>query len=132
MEKFKQLLGELKELNLDPDKFAVFGSGPLAIRGARDSNDIDIIVKQDVWDELIKEYPLTDKYGGIIEIREIEVYKDWKPWFDDVNALIDDADIFEGIRFVKLKYVLKWKEEFSREKDKKDIPLIKEYIEKEK
>ena len=128
MQKFRKLLNKVKKLNLPKDKFAVFGSGPLAVRGIRDINDIDLIVKPELWYELIKKYPVTDKYGGIIEIGEIEIFKDWKPWFDDVDELIDSADIFEGIRFVKLKYLLEWKKAFNRPKDKKDVKIIKQLI----
>lgn len=57
MKNFKKQLAELKKLNLPKDKYAIFGSGPLAINGIRDSDDIDIIVKSEVWDELAKKYP---------------------------------------------------------------------------
>jgi hypothetical protein len=135
MDKFKKQLIEIKKLNFPKDKYAIFGSGPLAIHSIRDSDDIDIIVKSDLWEKLAKKYPkeLEKKYphlgkGKLIKIGPIEIYKNWVPWFDDVNLLIDDADIFEGTRFVKLKYVLKWKKEYGREKDKKDIQLIKKFI----
>ena len=48
MDNFKKQLAELKKLNLPNDKYAVFGSGPLAIYGIRDSEDIDIIVKSEL------------------------------------------------------------------------------------
>lgn len=48
MSKFKKLLAELKELNLPPDKYAIFGSGPLAVHNIKESEDIDIIVKPDL------------------------------------------------------------------------------------
>ncbi|MFH1291164.1 MAG: hypothetical protein ABIH79_01240 [archaeon] len=38
MENFKKQLAELKKLNLPKDKFAIFGSGPLAINGIRDTS----------------------------------------------------------------------------------------------
>jgi len=126
MGNFKKQLAELKKLNLPNDKYAVFGSGPLAIRGIRNSKDIDIIVKLDLWNKLIKRYPQEN--DKLIRIGFIEIYKNWLPWFEDVNLLIDDADIFERIRFVKLKYVLAWKKSFGREKDKKDIQLIEKNI----
>ena len=40
-------LDEVKRLNLPKDKFAIFGSGPIAIRGLREARDIDLIVKKD-------------------------------------------------------------------------------------
>ena len=123
--KFEEQLTELKELNLPTSEYAVFGSGPLAIQGIRNSEDIDIIVKPKLWNNLSKKYPKEKE--ELIRIGNVEVYKNWFPWIADVNKLIEDADIFKGIRFVKLKYVLAWKKEFGREKDKKDILLINQY-----
>ncbi len=51
-------LDEVKKLNLPRKKFALFGSAPLAIRGIRENKDIDLIVKKEVWNTLIKKYPV--------------------------------------------------------------------------
>ena len=126
MNNFKKYLDELKKLNLPNNKYAVFGSGPLAIHKIRDSDDIDIVVKEDLWNKLIKKYPKEN--DKLIKIGSVEIYKHWLPWFKDVNFIIDNADIFENIRFVKLKYVLEWKKDYGRKKDKKDVKLIEKYI----
>lgn len=118
-------LSELKKLNLSNKEYAVFGSAPLAIRGIRESHDIDIVVKKELWEKLEGEYPQEKE--GLIKIGKIEIYKGWLPWIKDTDRLIDDADIFEGIRFVKLKYVVEWKKAFGREKDLVDLKLIEEY-----
>lgn len=123
LERFKE---ELEKLNLPKDKFAIFGSGPLVIRGIRESQDIDILVKAELWEELEKKYPKEKE--DLIKIGNIEIFKDWKPWFEDKNKLIDDSDIIKGFRFVKLKYTIKWKELYNREKDREDIRLIKKYL----
>ena len=124
---FNKQLSELKKLNLPVSEYAIFGSGPIAIQGIRDSRDMDIIVKENLWSKLIKKYPVLNTYKEIIKIGNIEIYKDWKPWFSNVNELIDHADIINNIRFVKLKYVLDWKKAFGREKDKEDIQLIEKH-----
>lgn len=121
-------LKELKKLDLPRDKFAVFGSGPMGIRGIRDSSDVDIIVKQNLWEELAKKNKVEHEI--MIKIGNVEICKNWLPWLDDTEKLIDDADIIKGIRFVKLKYVLEWKIKFNRDKDKKDVELIQKYLKK--
>jgi hypothetical protein len=125
--KFDKLLDELKKLKLPADKFAIFGSGPLSIRGLRESNDLDIIVKKDIWDKLDRKFMIRSSSGGIV-LGNIDVCENWLPWFDDLNMLIDTADIIDGIRYVKLEYVLKWKKEMNRDKDKKDVKLIDEFL----
>ncbi len=123
-----KFLEEIKKLNLPKDKFAVFGSGPLAIRNIREVRDVDIIVKDDLWVELKKKYPVD---SDLIRIGNIDIFHNWQT-FDDVNELIDDADIFEAIRFVKLKYMISWKEKRGQEKDKTDLELIKDYLKSNK
>lgn len=120
------LLEELKYLHLPTDQFAIFGSGPLGIRQLRESKDLDLVVKPELWERLAKKYP-TKKEKNFITIGRIEIFRDWRPWFDDVNPLLDGADLIDGFRFVQLKYVLRLKKAMNREKDKKDIELIERY-----
>ena len=127
----KKYLEELKTLNLPIGMFAVFGSAPLGIRGLREVRDLDIIVKKDLWNELSKKHIVIDKNGACIELGNIEIWEKWDPWFDDVDKLIDDAEIIGEFPFVKLKYVLRWKQAMNREKDQEDIKLIEEYLAKE-
>lgn len=44
--KFEQLLEKLKRLNLPSEQYAIFGSGPMAVRDLKEANDIDLIVTQ--------------------------------------------------------------------------------------
>ena len=118
----KRQLNKLKKLNLPKEDYAVFGSSPLAIRGLRENHDIDIIVKQKLWDKLVKKYPVEE--DKVIKIDFIEIYRSWLPWIKDTDNLIDDAEIIHEIKFVKLKYVLLWKKIHNREKDKKDIDMF--------
>jgi hypothetical protein len=124
---FKIFLEELKKLGFPPEKFAIFGSGPMAVRGLRDVNDIDIIVKDDIWAVLLKDHTPAEK-NGEIKIGNISIFNQLKPWFDDINPLIDTADVIDGIKYVRLEYLIKWKKIMNREKDQKDIKLIEEYL----
>jgi len=119
-------LDELLKLNLPAEDFAVFGSGPIAIRNLRENEDIDIIVRPGLWNELIIAFPPANE--KLIKINHIEIFKHWLPWFQDVNELIDTADLIDNIRFVKLENVLIWKKALKREKDLNDIFLLEEYI----
>ena len=123
--KFNNFLEELEKLNLPKKEYAIFGSGPLAVRGLRDSSDLDVIVKEELWEKLSKKYSLN-KNGGL-QIGNIEVYN---KWLEDknINHLIDSAEKIAGYKFVKLEYVLAWKETMGRDKDKKDVELIKKYL----
>jgi len=54
-------LNELKKLNLPKGKYALFGSSPMAIRGIKENSDIDIIVKEDLWNFLKQKYKVIRK-----------------------------------------------------------------------
>jgi hypothetical protein len=73
-QQFLILLEELKKLNFPKDKYAVFGSGPLAIRNIRETFDLDVIVKQDLFNELWDKYPecIVDKPFRCLVINDIE------------------------------------------------------------
>jgi len=120
-------LDELKELNLPANDFAVFGSGPLAIRGLLDNSDIDIVVRQRLWQELIAKYPEIIA-GKEIRVGNISLYKNWSPWFENNDELIDSADVIDGIRFVNLANVKEWKRAYGREKDRAHILIIDKYL----
>lgn len=124
---------ELKALNLPKGKYAIFGSGPIAVRGMRDANDIDIIVKADLWDELKQKYGEYLKQQPLsIGIGNIEIFRDWLDLSDRIDEMIDSAETIEDLPFVRLEYVLEWKESMGREKDKKDVEAIRDYLNKNK
>ena len=126
--KFEERLKELKKLKLPADKFAVFGNGPLSVRGLKEAIDLHIIVKKDIWNALDRKFMARNNYGAII-LGGIEVVRDMLPWFDDLDELIDSADIIDGIRYVKLEHVLKWKKEMNKEKYRSDIKIIGDFME---
>lgn len=120
-------LDELEKLNLPQGSYAIFGSGPLAVRGIRDAKDLDIVVRKDVWDELAEKYPKNEKGNGL-QIGDIEAFDSWSPWFEDPNMLIETAEIIDGLPFVKLEHVVSWKKAMGREKDLNDLQLIEKFL----
>lgn len=131
---FSLYLEELKDLNLPHGTFAIFGSGPIAIRGLRDSHDLDIIVKDHVYKKLCDAYPNQAKTSpfAFIQIGNIEIGNQWLNSSEHINEMIDTAEIIDGFPFVQLHYVLAWKKQMGREKDLKDVVLIEEYINSQK
>ncbi|MFH1637351.1 MAG: hypothetical protein ABIB71_02925 [Candidatus Woesearchaeota archaeon] len=120
-------LEELKKMKLPENEFAIFGSGPMAIRGIRENKDLDILAKASLWDNLKKQFPVSD--NDSIKVGEIEFFREW-PFFENPEELIDHADIIDGFRFVKLKDVIKFKQALGREKDQRDIRKIEEFLRK--
>ena len=127
---FKKLLEELRKLNLPVDSYVIFGSGSMSVRGIRESSDLDIIVSDKVWQDFIKKYSTKNNNKSIIQIGDIEICKDLLPWLDNSEELIKRSELIDGFPFSTLEDPLKLKEKFGREKDREDIKLIEEYLNK--
>lgn len=125
------LFQRVKELKMPIGRYALFGSAPLGIRGLRDCHDIDIIVTEDMWDEYKRKNweTRTMPHGSqYLWNNEIELWKDWKPGKWDIQKLIDEAEIIDRLPFVRLERVLEWKNLSGREKDLKDVEIIKNFL----
>jgi len=126
------LIQQLLALGLPPDDFAVFGSGPMMAHGIKESRDLDIIARGAAW-SLAQALGQQKKggYGGNkIGLADglIEIFDSWGPGAWDADELIDTAEVIEGIRFVALQNVLKWKKLMGRPKDAEHIGLIETYL----
>ncbi|TAK89125.1 hypothetical protein EPO04_03430 [Patescibacteria group bacterium] len=134
---FNQLITDVKSLNLPTGSYALFGSAPIIVRGIREaSHDIDIVVKQSVWDEykgkpewVTKPMDDSDEYLEW-DGHNIELWRTWGPGEWDLEEIIGSAEIIDGLQYVKLETVLAWKQRNGRPKDVKDIELITNYLRK--
>jgi len=124
-QQFLSKLQKLDDLKLPKDSYAITGSGPLAIRDIREADDIDVLVKGNLWEKLKNSYvPYDEKH---IKIENIEIWSDFINLTPILDKVINDAEIIEGYPFVSLNYTISWKKYLGREKDLQDIFLIEEY-----
>jgi hypothetical protein len=122
-------LATLDALGLPRESYAVFGSGPMGVRGLRESGDLDIIVAPALWAELAGRYPIRHKAeGAAVVIGDIEVWDSWHPAAGPPADLIAGAEEIRGYRFVGLDKVLEWKAASDRPKDRADAELIRRYL----
>jgi hypothetical protein len=124
----------LVDLNMPTNDFALFGSGPMFAHGLKElGHDIDVIARGEAWQEATKfatPQPTKSGNGEVVELfgGEIEIFSAWGPGEWDIDELIDMAEIIEGIRFVRLEQVLRWKQQMNRPKDVEHIKLIENYL----
>jgi hypothetical protein len=114
------------------DKYIVFGSGPLMIRGLVEGHDLDVFVSDDIFEEYKKKvgWKLNQcKKDYTISKDGIELSKTWKPGEWDLNELINDAEYINDIPFVSLNITKQWKLLKGREKDLNHIKVIDRYLE---
>lgn len=132
-----KVVEEMKKLKFPQGQYVIVGSGPLVVRGIRETNDIDIVVspklfekcKKDWWEQLPRTYP--DKIG------QIYVRHGYVELFLDVNCadfnptreeLVQRADIIEGIAFASLEDMIKFKQSYNKPKHWEDIKRIEKYL----
>ena len=135
------LFNALRELHLPHGQYALFGSAPICIRRLREcSHDIDIIVSAFLWDTYSQKSEWekgTSRLGSPrLFSGPFEMFRDWKPGVWDIDSLILEADVIDGLPFVRLEHVAQWKKLYlntgippeSRQKYIRDIKLIEDYF----
>lgn len=133
------LFAEIRKLNFPAGHFLVAGSAIMAAKGIRPAYDLDIIVTQELFDICkasgweLKPWTRTGKVG--------------KPWlqkgiadlmlelgFDEevmtATDLMKEGEIIDGIHFLSLEQLMKYKREYGRPKDFEDIALIENFLKK--
>lgn len=123
----KLLLDAVKKLNLPKDKYAIFGSATLAVRGLRESPNIDLIVTDDLWNDLKEiNYPNDE---GFIRFGQVKISNWWfSPTKKTIPVMISEAEDIKGFPFVKLEEVKNYKSLLKSDKDKNDIVLIDKFL----
>ena len=113
----------LRQLGLPARDYAVFGSGPLIVRGwVPGGNDIDVICRGAAWEAACR--------GGVVNYDErysvslashcngrITFGTAWGIGEFDVDELIDTAEIIDGLPFVLIEHVVAYKRIRSSPKD---------------
>jgi hypothetical protein len=126
------ILNKLKELDLTPNEYVVVGAGILEALGIRDTGDIDIAVTKNLFNKLQQtgDYKEEEKYGRIVLKKEgVDVIPqlDWDKYKTTTEEAIASATVIEGFYFMNLDELCKFKTALGRDKDFKDIELIRNY-----
>jgi hypothetical protein len=125
----------VEALNLPIGKYVVIG-GVMEAYGLRFARDIDILVNKELFKQLKSEgwkrkwffwraWKCKMLVKGDAEAFSNYKYKKYKP---DTDELIKNADIINGLPFLPLKELARFKTELARQKDIKDVELIGNYL----
>ena len=127
---------KVKALNLPLDQIIVIGSGILDQLGIRPAGDIDLAASSDLMKKLseesgdwLKKFDDNQRFYFVKDDGSAEV---WDGWVFDGQAvsygeLLSQSVEYDGVRFVDLKFLRKWKSWRGREKDVRDVELIDEW-----
>ena len=127
---------KVKALNLPLDQIIVIGSGILDQLGIRPASDIDLAASSDLMkklseesDDWSKKFGYNQRFYFVKDDGSAEVWDGWD--FDgqtvSYDDLLDYAVEYDGVRFVDLEFLRKWKSWRGREKDVRDVELIDEW-----
>ena len=119
----------LRSLDLPIGDYAVFGSGPLIVRGIiQATNDLDVISRGDAWERALGLGELVSLPDGnrIVSCFDgaVTVGRSWAYGDFDIGELIDTAEVIDGIPFVRLEHVVRYKEIAGRRKDVAHLALL--------
>ncbi len=126
------MLQELKRLNLAPRDYAVFGSGPLIVRGIiAATNDLDVICRGRAWEQvkIIGDFRHDEQYDvDMVELfdGQLTFGTKWGIGEFDVNELIEEAELIDGIPFVRLERVIAYKRQRSSDKDRQHLHQLEQ------
>ena len=117
------LFDRLRELDLPLRDFAIFGSAPLAIRGIIPAvNDLDVLCRDSIWGRItaLGTTNFLPTYGvTVVTLADgaITFGMEWGIGDFDVDELIDTAEIIDGLPFVRLEHVARYKKIRASAKD---------------
>ncbi|MGW6456873.1 hypothetical protein ACWF94_13280 [Streptomyces sp. NPDC055078] len=124
------LFSALAAIQLPRNDYVVCGSAALYVRGLRPRmGDLDILARGAAWEKALTlgdPEPTISGHGLRVVHPDaaIEIMDRWTPgWSSD--QLIDEADVIDGVPFMRLGDVLRWKIAAGRPKDLDDIAAIR-------
>ena len=126
------IIERVKGLHFPSGKYVVVGSGILEALGIRTANDADIAVTPDLYQALraTGEWREEERYGKIFlgeDGVDINPQLSWSDYPTSTEEAIASATIIDGVPFMNLNELKRFKVALGREKDKKDIALIENY-----
>ncbi|OGZ73116.1 MAG: hypothetical protein A2908_01130 [Candidatus Staskawiczbacteria bacterium RIFCSPLOWO2_01_FULL_38_12b] len=123
----------VKSLHFPTGEYVVIGAGILEVLGIRDTRDVDVIVSPELFKKLKESKVYTEeiRWGKLFLVGEkidIGSKLDWENYSTLIEEAISTATIINEVPFLNLQETIKFKKAMGREKDFKDIELIKEYL----
>lgn len=133
------IFAEVKKLNFPSDQYIIVGSGIMAAKGIRETNDLDIIVTPWLFEKSISEGWEVHQWTkesipgkDWLKRDNVELYIQLSRKTGGISAeeLLKDAELIEDIPFISLETLIDFKREYGRSKDFEDIKRIEEYLSK--
>jgi hypothetical protein len=122
---------ELRALSLPAGEYVVVGGGVLAMRGIRDTEDIDLVVSERLFADLQAQgWRAKTRPNGKPGLKHglIEAYLDvnCESFERSTSWLLENAQVLDGIPTIDLETLENFKAGYGRPKDLRDLTLLRE------
>ena len=134
------IIAKVKALDFPEDEYIVVGSGIMDMYKLKQAHDIDIVVSKNLFQKCKKKgwdsvsYTYQEKLGqDYLQKGDIELYLDvncGEKFRPTLEELLNRKKVFEGIPFIGIRDLLKFKKSYNRPKDKDDIKIIEAFLKK--
>lgn len=131
------IVSRVKALNLPQGQYAVFGSGVLEVHGIRKAKDVDVLITEELYEKLKKEgwkrkwFFWRTLWAKCITNGQNEAFTNlyWaRKYRPDTQELINQAELHGGVPFLRLEDLLEFQRNLPREKDKKGVKMMENYL----
>lgn len=126
-----EILDQLRTLSLPSTDYAIFGSGPLLVRGIVDTvSDLDVVCRGEAWVAATAAAAAQRVEEGVtvVSIGPISFGTSWGLGRFDIDRLIDEAETISGLPFVRLEHVIAYKRAAGRPKDLAHLQMIEKWV----
>jgi len=129
------IFDEINQLQLPSGEYVIVGSGTMAALGIREARDIDIAVTSKLYAFLrgTNQWEEEERYGKVfLKKDKVDIIPQlhWSEYPTTTEEAITSAILIEGLSFMNLEELKRFKLALGREKDIKDIELINDYLNK--
>lgn len=129
---WQSVLRELHALGLPPEQYVVVGGAALTGRGMRETEDIDLVVTEALFEQLRRRgWTEKTRPNGKPGLRMgvVEAYLDVNAegFERSTESLLDCAQRVDGVALVDLESLARFKASYGRAKDLHDLELISRY-----
>jgi hypothetical protein len=123
---------KVKNLNFPLGEYVVVGSGLLGVFGLREAGDIDVAITQKLLIELQatgkwKEEYRYNKLFLVGDEVDVITQLNWEKYPTTTEEAIRTATVIDGVPFLNIDQTILFKTALGREKDSRDIELLKKY-----
>jgi hypothetical protein len=126
------LILRLIELDLPRGDWALFGSGPLLLRGwINQVGDLDVVCRGAAWERACEVGEIGVLQPDGVEIVNVDggaitIGRSWRYGDTPIATYIDEAEDIDGMPCVTLQHIVAYKQIADRSKDRAHLQVIDE------